>query len=80
MNKFNKRMREVLGTLLTKTPPLEMIKAYYHNECSDELQIFCFEHCITPWQTGIGIIEGAEHMVREAIQNGNLTTDAGIRK
>lgn len=38
----------------------------------DELQSWCVDHCKLAWSTGIGMLEAAELVVREAINNANI--------
>lgn len=66
---------DVLRALTGKRPP-PFVKGYTTKGLSDDeimkLQDWCATNCIPFWGTGIGLLEAAEQMVREAVNNGNI--------
>lgn len=65
--------KEVFSLVLNKIPSDDMIINYYTSECI-ELQSFCVNNLKENihWSTGIGIIEGVEKIIKEAVINGNI--------
>lgn len=78
-DQMNKRLQDILAVFLVKVPPIEIIAAWMKSE-SEELQDFVGMHLIpsVQWSTAIGIIEAAQNIVLEAINNANLTPEGVI--
>lgn len=66
-------IRLAIGAFTNATPSQEIVKAYYETD-SIELQDWVGEYIRSEffWSTNIGIIEAAEHIVKEAYANGNI--------
>jgi len=66
-------MRLAIGAFTNETPSEELVKSYYDTD-SSELQDWIGQHIKSEfcWSTNIGIIEAAEHIVKEAYSNGNI--------
>lgn len=74
------RLQQVLSLLLTDSPPLELIAAWFEQEDSG-LEDFCGMH-LRPevcWATCSDTIGAAMSMVDGAIGNANLTADGQLR-
>lgn len=71
-----KAMQAAFSCLLTKTPSLEMIKAYETSD-SEELTSFCVNHLRKEivWSTGIGVVDAARTIAEEAINNANIGSE-----
>lgn len=62
---------------ITRTEPPEFCKGIFNtSELDDEqiieLQDYCSLSRTLDWGTGIGILEAADHIVEEAVSNGNI--------
>jgi hypothetical protein len=78
--------KDLFGAFLKKIPSDELMQKYFnHSEEGDKydddgftaMQDFVCNN-LKPefnWSTGIGIIEGVEHIVEEAFINGNIKRD-----
>lgn len=67
--------REALRVLTNKEPPL-FVQGYGTRRLSEDqkesLQDWCGEHAKVEWMTALSLIEAAELMVEQAIDNGNI--------
>jgi hypothetical protein len=71
-------IREVLRRLVGKAPP-KFVRGYDYSNLTDkqheELQSWVLDgisDTVLYWSTGIGIIEAAETIVAEAVENANI--------
>jgi hypothetical protein len=69
-------LTEALAALATEAPPSFTRGHVDTSKMTDDqvesLQSWCVDHCKLVWSTGIGMMEAAELVVREAINNGNI--------
>jgi len=66
--------REALKVLIGKEPPME-VPPYGSHDMDDEvlrLQDWCAEHARPSWATGLSMIEAAELIVDQALENANI--------
>jgi hypothetical protein len=68
------RLLAALAPLLTKPIPLR-----FENPESDlgDLADFAGAHSKIPWATGTSLVEAAELIVKDALDNGNLDEEGG---
>ena len=68
--------QEALQTIIGKRPPGNLDGINHSKQLSDadflRLQVWCFDNIRPKWGTGIGAIEAADTIVRNAIENGNI--------
>lgn len=73
--KIDDPIREVLLALTGKSPP-SFVKGYNFKNLTSEqwdtLHQWCVRHVKPHWATGIGLLEAAEAMVEEAVDNANI--------
>lgn len=74
--KIKNPFKEAIIHLTRKTPDIKLDGVYYSKELSDEdfvkLQDWIGMNQPVPWATSIGMIEMADIMVQEAVDNGNI--------
>lgn len=66
--------REALKVLIGKEPPME-VPPYGAHDMGDEviaLQDWCSENARPSWATGLSMIEAAELIVQQALDNANI--------
>jgi len=72
---------DVIKILTGKEPPNFVKGKTSTAELNDEefltLQDFCSENAVLNWLTGIGILEAADVLVEESINNGNIVVVEG---
>ena len=78
-NKYLDYYKEIFGLFLNEIPSDDLIMygTSFDNEDYDEekmtlLQDFCSYNTKIEWTTGVSIIEAAENMLEDAINNGNI--------
>ncbi len=78
---MNKRIEnpyfDVLKSITGDNNPPEFCKGIFNtSELSDDnyenLQEWCLNNSNLEWSTGIGFLEAADHIVEEAVSNGNI--------
>lgn len=69
-------LRDVLRAFTGKEPPAFVGEHYDVSQLSDAekdvLHAWCAQNVRPDWATGIGLMEAAELMVQEAVNNGNI--------
>lgn len=69
-------LREALYALTLSEPPDFITSQWWLGELLqsqvEELQAWCVNHARPSWATGLSIMEAAERLVQEALDNGNL--------
>lgn len=68
-------LQQAIGAFTKCTPPLHLIVRYFNVDGDDtELQDWVGNNTKPEffWSTCIGIIEAAEHIVKDAYSNGNI--------
>ena len=69
-------LAEALQAITGKKPPAYTRGAFSSSDLLDEnvtdLQDWCSIHACPAWSTGLGVLEAAEAIVQEAVDNGNI--------
>ena len=72
-------IREALKAVCGDAEPPSFVQGYLLQDLTDaqnmELQDWCADNCVPHWATGIGAMEAAERIVKEAVDNANIPAE-----